>query len=123
MTWLRLSVLMVVSLDYGWSCVLKVNRLFSTDRRGKAMKRGAWVLRPSGPSQRQVIHTAGTHPHRIWSQEVFFFCGKLFSSNEITACLREIWVDHRERSAQWRVKAIVSKESSGFKVLNDSRRI
>ena len=105
-------MLMVVSLDLGWSCVLKVNRLSSTDRRGKAVESGVWVLRPSAPSQKQVIHTAGTHPHRIWNQVVFFFCGNLFSLNEITACLRDIWVDHGERSARWRVKAIVESDPS-----------
>jgi hypothetical protein len=99
-------------LDLGWSCVLKVNRVSSTDRRVKAMGSGTWALRPSAPSQRQVIHTAGTHPHRIWSQAVFFFCGVLISSNEITACLRDIWVDHGERSARWRVKAIVESDPS-----------
>jgi hypothetical protein len=103
---------MVVSLDLGWSCVLKVNRLSSTDHRGKAMKSGAWVLRPSAPSQSQVIHTAGTHPHMIWSQAVFFFCGKLFSSIEITACLRDIWVDHGAGSARWGVKAIIKSDPS-----------
>ena len=76
------------------------------------MESGAWVLRPSGPPQKQVIHTAGTHPDRIWSQAVFFFCGVLSSSIEITACLRDIWVDHGERSARRMVKAIVESDPS-----------
>ena len=105
-------MLMVVSLDLGWSCVLKVNRLSSTYRRGKTMESGAWALLPSPLSQRQLIHTAGTHPHRIWSQAFFFFCGVLSSSIEITACLRDIWVDHGERSARWRVKAIIESDPS-----------
>ena len=82
------------------------------DRRGKAMESGAWALRPSAPSQRQMIHRAGTHPHRIWGQAVFFVCGLLSSSIEITACLCDIWVDHSAGSARLGVKAIIESDSS-----------
>ena len=112
MTLLRCSMLMVVSLDLGWSFVLKVNRLTSIEGRRKAMKNEAWAVRPSAPAQWQVTHTAGTHPHRIWSKAAFFFCGKLFSSIEITANLRDIWINQRERSTRWRVKAIIESDPS-----------